>query len=481
MKRLLISIILLGITGLAWGQNEVDALRYSLLNPSGTARYMGAGGAFGALGGDMTTLGENPAGIAIFRKSEISLSPSFYTMDASSSFRGMTSDDSKNNFNFGNIGLVGTRNTRKGSTSGWQNVNLGIAYNRMNNFNSNITVTGKNAQGSLADTYVNDLNSGGKLDPFGSQLAYDTYLIDTIPGNSAYYFTPLNPHYGQTQTLQRTTYGSMGETDISFGANYGNILYLGATIGLRPSIKYNRNDIYTETSNDTSIYLKSFTKTDNLVTTGKGYNFKIGAIARLTDWVRVGAAVHSPTYYNLNDSWNSTITTTLATSSTSDTTISSSSPQGTYNYSLTTPMKAIGSVAFIFGKSGMLSGEYEYVNYPAARLNASDGSSFSTENNAIRSQYRSAGNIKIGTEWKWNIFSIRGGFNLIGNPYVGEKTFLKTNYSLGFGIRERGYYIDLAYILSKYTDNYYLYSGIETPTTTKYTSQSFILSMGLRF
>ena len=221
---------------MAFGQDQTDALRYSLLNPSGTARYMGAGGAFGALGGDMTTLGENPAGIAIFRKSEISLSPSYYTMDASSSFRGMASDDSKNNFNFGNLGLVATYNTRKGGTSGWQNVNFGIAYNRMNNFNSNVTVTGNNAQSSMADGFVNMANTVGLAPNPGQisdqQLAYDTYLIDTIPGNSNNYFNPFNPHYGQTQTLQSTSYGSMGETDISFGANYGNILYLGATIGL---------------------------------------------------------------------------------------------------------------------------------------------------------------------------------------------------------------------------------------------------------
>ena len=178
----------------------------------------------------------------------------------------------------------------------------------------------------------------------------------------------------------------------------------------------------------------------------------------------------------MNDNWNTSITTTFK----NDSSLNSSSP-GSYNYSLTTPMKAIGSVAFIFGKAGMLSGEYEFVNYPAARLNTFDGTSFSAENQAIRSQYRSAGNIKIGTEWKWNIFSFRGGFNLIGNPYVGEKTFLKTNYSLCFGISEQHYYIDLAYILSKYTDNYYLYNGIDATTTTKYTSQSFIFTFGLRF
>ena len=37
----------------------------------GTARFMSMGGAFTALGGDISTLSQNPAGIGVFRTSEM--------------------------------------------------------------------------------------------------------------------------------------------------------------------------------------------------------------------------------------------------------------------------------------------------------------------------------------------------------------------------------------------------------------------------
>ena len=58
-------------SSMLFSQGVVDALKYSQQDIRGTARYMGMAGAFGALGGDITTLSQNPAGIGVYRNSDI--------------------------------------------------------------------------------------------------------------------------------------------------------------------------------------------------------------------------------------------------------------------------------------------------------------------------------------------------------------------------------------------------------------------------
>ena len=50
----------------AHAQQVADALQYAQDDINGTARFRAMGGAFGALGGDLSALNVNPAGSAIF-------------------------------------------------------------------------------------------------------------------------------------------------------------------------------------------------------------------------------------------------------------------------------------------------------------------------------------------------------------------------------------------------------------------------------
>ncbi|MBK5284552.1 MAG: hypothetical protein JJE25_04060, partial [Bacteroidia bacterium] len=387
-KNILAGILLLTINVTA--QNDVDALRYSQNSLAGTARFISMGGAFSALGGDFSTLSTNPAGIAVYRKSEFSISPSLFKEKSKSNYLGKSTIDNKYNFNFGNAGVVFTyRLTNNDTSRGWKNWNFGLGYNRLNNFHASTIYEGINNENSLLDYYVekaNGTNYGSLTDdsPFDAGLAYQTYLIDTIPGDNSHYQNIFS-NYGELQRRSSLSKGSMGEFALTFGGNYSNRFYLGATIGIN-SVRYVENSTYEEIDQENGNgNFKSFRLNNDLTTTGTGINFKLGMIYRANDVVRIGLAVHTPTFYEMHDEYSSKMNSAFDDGNA----YSYSSPSGSFDYQLTTPMKAIAGIGFVIGKMGIISADYEFVDYSDSKLDATDYKFFD-ENNAIRKNYTAA-------------------------------------------------------------------------------------------
>ncbi len=482
MKK--ISIILVAIITFSFssiGQTEVDALRYSQLTFGGTARYMSTGGAFGALGADFSVLSMNPAGIGLYKKSEMTFTPSLFTSKTESIFNNNPGEDSKYNFNFSNFGLVFAFDADNGQSSEWKNVQFGFGVNRINNFNNRTIISGDNTKTSLMDDYILKANgtASDDLNPFDTELAWDTYLLDPSSNGTNNYLSRV-PMGGVKQTKEITSWGSMNEMVFSFGGNYNDKLYLGATMGV-PHLRYYEESVYTEEDvTDTISGFKSFTVYDNLETKGSGFNFKFGMIYRINDWVRIGAAVHTPTFYTMHDNYSKKITSNLDTGN-----YEAESPQGVYDYQLTTPMRAIGSIAFIIGKRGLISADYEFIDYSTARLRSEENQSmnaFSEVNSKINSIYTTANNIRVGAEWNLAPIKIRGGYALYGNPFKsGINDGTSTSYTVGFGFREKEYFLDFAYVYSIYSEDYYLYPSVGTSTQLDRTTNNFLMTLGFKF
>lgn len=485
MKRFIIFIALAAGVLNVDAQNEVDALRYSRLSVVGTARYSGLGGAFGALGADFSSLSVNPAGIALFRNSEFTITPSLYMANTISDYYGEQNTDSRLNFNLGNIGFVSVMNAGVGQNSSLKKVMFGFGLNRTNNFNNRAIIQGFNGTSSLLAVYVDQANgiAPDKLDVNGNGLAYDTYLIDETSVGSHVYFADM-PNGGVTQRKNIETSGSMNEMVLSMGANLLDKFYIGATLGM-PYVRYFEQSSYTENDNlDSNKYFNSFKQTNTLSTTGSGIDFKLGIIYKPVDFIRIGAAFHSPTYYvKMTDKYSSTMTSFFDTIIADNlNSFNSSSPQGEFQYSLTTPLRAIGSIAFIFGKYGLISADYEYVDYSGSRFSA-DSYNFNDENDAIRKKYRSTGNLRLGTEWKYGQFSFRGGYGLEGDPYkAGINNYKGSSYSFGLGLREKEYYLDLGFVHATRSEDYYLYDPNYTdPSRNKMQGNSILLTFGVRY
>ena len=480
MKSISLIIVFLFTSMVLFAQNEVDALRYSEDFYGGTARYTSMGGAFGALGGDLSVLSTNPAGIAVFRSSKFSFTPGMYYNEVNSNY-GNNLVDNGYNLNINNIGYVNTIHTEENQT-GWMNVNYAVGYNRINNFNKNIMIQGTNSKSSLIDYYVDAANSTNSDIQSQADLFINTDIIYYDSTQNKYMSDYIGSNYGELQNKSIRTKGGMGEYYFSFGANYTNKFYFGATLGYQ-HVLYEENSDYTESDPNNIIpNLASFTYHNHLLTKGDGFNLKLGVIYKPIYWMRIGAAVHTPTFFDLTDEYSSTVEATIDYVEGTDIN-KSEDPIQNYNYQLTTPTKAIGSLAFIIKKTAILSVDYEYINYSSARLRADDYA-FSQENEDISSRYASTGNLRLGAEYKYGTFSFRGGYALYGSPYVSSEPNHNATYSLysgGFGINQGNYSFDLAFVHSTQSQKYYIYGEQSSKVNLDSNSNKILATLGIRF
>ena len=487
-KIILIAGVIFFFVATITGQNEEDALRYSTTGVIGTARYMALGGAFGALGADFSTLSTNPAGIGLYKKSEFSISPSLYFGNTESTYNGTSLNDGKNNFALGNAGIIiSVAPIDRLDSNPLENWQVGFGINRLKDFNNNVKIEGLNNDNSILDTYVEYATGKNPqiLNDFDTRLAFDTYLIDTIQGSGPdfQYINAYEYIGGFSSTLQRKsieTNGSMNEWVLSGGINVSDKFYFGITFGF-PYIRYKQKSTYTEINQNPEKDIEKFDIYEDLETKGSGFNIKAGAIVRLLPQLRVGAAFHTPTWYkNMKDKWSTQMNAYYANGDYFD----ARSPNGSYEYELQTPWKAIGSVAFILGRSGLISADFEYIDYTSTTLRAGDYG-FYDENKAIDNSFTSAYNAKVGAEVNLGIFQVRGGYGYYSSPFASDiNDGARQTFSTGIGYKNKFVYTDLAFSYTLSNMDYYLY-GTENisvnPVDNKYAGYNFMFTLGYRF
>lgn len=488
MKKLIVLMLAMGLTSSLLAQTSSDALRFSRVFYGGTARFQGLGGAFGALGADFSALQVNPAGIGIYRGSEFSMGPTFNITGTSADYLGSsTTSDYRFRAGMADIGVVFTIKT--GDNSPLKNFNIGFGINRQTDFNNKIYIRGANNESSMLSDWADILNTEPAHPtpeqirinyPFDIALAYDANLLYDAGG----FYTSDVEYGGVVQAKSVSVRGSMNEFSFSFGGNFNDIVYVGGSVGV-PFLRYFESSVYTETSNDNQVqHFDRMEYGQEIETYGTGLNFKAGVIVRPAPWVRIGAAVHTPTWFgNMRDNWDSYITSEFYDSTAWNSYVVS--PLGNYDYQMVTPFRAIGSVAFLFGGRGLISAEYEYVNYGTARFhtrNDEPENTYQDLNDEISDAYVSPLNLRAGTEWAIDAFRIRGGFGYYGSPYGNGDTGSKIAVSGGVGYRGKIFFTDVSYVWSKTNDDYYLYSPIFTPPANISTTSNMITAtFGVKF
>jgi len=488
---------------------EADALRYSQDILGGTARFSAMGGAFCAVGGDLSTLSYNPAGIAVFTKNQLEISPGLTLQSTNSNNGGNSQTSQASSFNLQSLGLVATRKVRKGKddVGGWKSYNFGFAYNRLNNFNDNVTIQGY----SHSSTYLDYLTAQAQgtnvnnLEPFYLAPAFGAGLLDTMSNsNASQYFNIIHPSLASgsgdyiEQQENISTTGSMGESDFTFGGNYNDRLFIGATFGI-VDVNYNLTDTYTEIAeySDPNYGFSNYSLVQNLNTTGVGYNVKLGFIYRIMDWLRIGGSVISPTFFNLTDNfstaWQAAYSGAAPNYSGPGGPVntypdgSALGAQTSYGYNLTTPLKAVGGAAVVINNQAIVSADYEYVDYSTINVNSNDvnlpAGYTSQLNTAIGQDFIQANNLRFGAEWVLYPISLRAGYAIYGNPYnqstVGY-TSIRNTYSAGVGIKINNVALDFAYTLMQYNEQYQFYPG-QTPTTLKTNVSNVIFTLAYNF
>lgn len=494
MKRLLFLILFFAGINLA-AQFPADALRFSSFQVGGTARTVAIGGGIGALGADFSVISTNPAGVATFRRSEFTMTPSLFlnntdaTLD--NAINPVSESESRFNFNFNNLGLVFSRSPRNPN---WTTSNVAIGVNRIANFNQNIRFSGSST-GSFIDFFQEQAGTllAEELSDFSTGLAFDVGALyqDPLEGTD-FWETDVelneNALITKEQTINRR--GSINELAFAMGWNYKERLMLGFTVGF-PILSYTEDKIYREEDlNDEVPAFRSLQYDEMLTTSGAGVNLKVGAIFRLNQQVRLGAAIHTPTTFALTDDFETRLQHDFVADG-NDGILESASPESQFDYSLTTPWRFIGSAGFIYKKLGFISAEVEYVNFGSASFNLTEEDNsagtvqFEEElNNDVARLYQSAINLRLGGEIAYNIMRIRAGINLQGAPTAGVNSTDAT-YSLGLGLRQRSFFFDFAYRFADREEPYFPYTVSDVfpqnSVSTNAIRNSLLFTFGFKF
>jgi hypothetical protein len=495
MKRtVLLSTIILVLTCSISAQNADDALRYSQIFYNGTARFISMGGAFTALGGDLSSLSQNPAGLGVFRSSEISISPQLFNIKTKAGFNGNKSEDYLYNFNLGQAGIVANI-INNSSTTGLVSLNVGYSFNKTNNLTQNILIDGISNNSSLAD-YWADISSGyfkRELADYVAEgfLAWDTWIIDTLSGSGTEYGTVFSNYgdnppsvYGQKMRRIITNEGYTAEHSIAVGGNYSDKIFFGAALGIT-RLSYSSS---LEHSESTDISLPSgftnFDYTFHYDDNGTGYSLKLGAIYKPLDYLRIGFAFHSPTVFRINEYIHDNMTSKFDDGGKYE----SKNKPTRFNYALTTPFRVIGGVALQIKKIALVSADYEFVDYGTAKFSETgDGYDYGAKNQAIKNTLGPVSNLRLGAEVRLNRIYLRGGYGYYGKAFRQSNDINHnldySSLSLGAGFREQNVFIDFGYTSLSNPQQYILYdSSVETAVADINTQRNlFTMTFGYKF
>lgn len=500
MKRIITFMVLL-VCAASNAQNINDVLRYSNENMLGTARFQAMGGAFGALGGDLSALGINPAGSAVFNNSLFTVSGSHYNMDNASTYFGEYSQVATNDVDINQIG--GVLVFKSNGNTDWTKVAFAVNYDVVQNFNDEHTVVGNSDQG--IDNYFLNFAQGitfgsillqdgefiedayldiGSEQGFGEQQAFLGYyggIIDPTDTNDDTSTYNGNASYSSVnQDFYRVTTGYNSKFTVNLGGQYQENLYLGASLNFH-TVLYEQVDQLRESGYDATSSIRNTEFGNFLHSEGSGFSFGLGAIAKLNQNVRIGGSYQSPTWYRLTDDFSQRINSDLADDDINF--INFNIVNLFERYTIKTPAKLNGSLAFIFGKDGLISFDYGYQDMSQAELQPTGDSSFSAINSEISNQLGTVSSFRLGGEYRVEQLSLRGGYRFEQSPYSDGNNIGDLNgYSGGIGYNFGAGKLDLAINRSERDYNMQLFdTGLPTPALINKINTSITLGYTANF
>lgn len=460
-------IVYLLISGFAFStvqaQDISDAIRYSQDNLNGTARFRAMGGAFGALGGDLSSLNINPAGSAVFANNQVGFTFSNYNTKNNSNYFGTQTSEKDNTFTLNQAGAVFAFHNRN-NNSKWKKFSIGFNYDNTNNYNSGIFSAGTNPTNSVANYFLsyangvpldllengfyNNLNNGAQQ----AFLGYQAYVINPVTNdiNNTQYTSnvPAGGNYYQENQVYSNGYN--GKFTFNLGTQYDDFLFLGMNLNLH-TIDYRRSSsFYEDNSNPlgTNDQITNIRFDNDLYTYGSGFSFQLGAIAKVTDAIRLGLSYESNTWYNIYEELSQRISSVSSNNS-------GSLPPDVVDplftnvyepYKLQTPGKFTGSFAYIFGQSGLISIDYAIKNYGNTTFKPKNDPYYRDLNSTMSNEMTTNGELRIGGEYKIKQLSLRAGYRYEGSPYKNGKTIGDLNsYSGGLGYNFGATKVDLSY------------------------------------
>lgn len=533
MKKTFITASIAALPLVMGAQTAVDAFQLSRPDFKGTARFMAMGGAFTSLGGDLSTLNQNPAGVGVYRSNEIGVTLGLDFNNTGSLTQGYKESLGKTHFNCNNFGYAGAIYTGSDLMPyfAW-----GASYTRASSFNR--AYRGKIPQltGSLsnyiagyttADGYPTEDLTGStgfnpyidSYSPWMSILAYNAYMINPIT-NSSY------SGLWQTGTTGSGAFdvnekGYVDEYAIDFGGNFSDMVYWGIGFGIT-DIDYRSSVYYEEDLQNALIPRPGDDGQVSSVTgaggfgldswkriSGNGFNFKAGVIVKPINEVRIGLAVHTPTYYNLKqEGWAAADygygTGLSGYAETND------GYTDYFEWKLRTPWRLMAGVSGVIGKQAIISLDYEYHPMQDMKVKDRHGDTEPDVVGDVKNYYNAMSIIRLGAEYRLNRhWSLRAGMQYQTSPskdvainggtmvYTSgpDDTETTPSYSFdkstryltcGVGYRYQNFYVDAAYVNRHRESSWRAFTPnafTDLPPSSKITANDsqLVLTAGFKF
>jgi long-subunit fatty acid transport protein len=475
MKKYILAISAIISINYANAQEIPDAIRLAQENLNGTARFRAMGGAFGALGGDLSAINVNPAGSVVFANNQAGGTLSSLNTKNNADYFGSKTSQSENAFDLNQAGAVFIFEDRSGK-SDWNKFSFALNYENTNNYDNSLFTKGINPNNSVSEYFRDYANKGQNLTNLGvlessfyeelsfSQqqafLGYQGYVInpDTNDVNNTSYSVN-NPggNYYQQNSIVAT--GFNGKLTFNGAASYKDKIFIGLSLNSHFTDYVQSSRFYESNNNSSTTGLRNLTFGNDLYTYGTGFSFNLGIIGKINKEIRAGLSYESPTWYRLNDELLQTLSSTgynygtPANPNLSNTTVDSNITIIYDPYKLRTPSKFTGSFAYIFGKKGLISIDYSIKDYSNTKFRDPHGD-FARVNNRMNDILDTTGEIRIGAEYRIKQFSLRAGHRSEESPYKNNWTIgnLKS-YSGGLGYNFGDTKLDLSYTYAKRNSN----------------------------
>ncbi len=478
MKKLYILAVGASLPLMANAQGAIDAYRVAQPDLKGTARFMSMGGAFGALGGDVSVLSHNPAGIGIYRSNEVSLTFDLDAQSAKSTTADYVTKWNNTRFTVNNVGAIGTIKLNSETVP---NVNIGFSYNRAVSFNRKYRGSFGNLTNSMS-SYIAGIANGEGLtvadvvtesgyDPYNPNgsfapswlaiLGYDSHLItpEGHPNNPDWYGLWDRGTSGSAN-FSVTEKGHVDEYNIALGGNIRNVLFWGMNFDIQ-SLDYTMDATYEEqlenayvgNGNGYDITNDNWKLRNYYNAHGTGFKYQLGLILKPIQEFRVGFAVHTPTWFNITETTSANIKFKYGDNIPRTAQTNNGTPA--YNdVNLRTPWTIMVSAAGVIGGRFIISADYEWAAYDkmkyslpsssfyngyddwdwdydpwyapgkspkAVASKASYEGPFDATNKDIKEIFRSSHTLRLGAEYRITPnFSIRAGYSLVTSPVTAK-------------------------------------------------------------
>ena len=457
-----------------------------------TARSAAMAGAMTSLGADASSLSINPAGVGMYRTNELTFTPMMSFTRAKNNAQPFEGN-SKNRFAVGNFGVV--VKLRESST-GVTAINMGLSYNRLADYNYKYSFSNAGVAGnaSIADVYAGQLAASGitsaqlkqNYDNFGNfrWSHYDPTYWGAILGYKTGLVGDTSGAWGRDMVVPNaavdnfTTVESKGRADEwvwSLGINFNSKFYLGMSLGAS-TISQEKHIYYGEgyrySNNPQQNYCMEYFNYDQITQMkGTGINFKIGAIYRPIESLRIGVAFHTPTYYNVTYKYQGGMTSEVkAINNVDGYTVNSQGyidppfseqtelliDDGDYSWRFTTPTRLMVGASYTVAKQLILSVDYERDWYNTMRMkNSPYGPLYK---GFIKDEFKGSNTLRAGAEWRFiPQMAFRLGYGLWSgaldddDKVYSSPVIYRTEYmSTGLGIAlSKHFTIDLAYMYCK--------------------------------